>query len=152
MMIVVTKSWRRLTRIPPSVQFDKWPLFKRTIPFPCNVCNALYTDSELGEPIHQCIDYPTLHNRIILLPVRKIAIHMPCEWQASRLAIFHLFPPLLLINVDLQENPAISDRLKMILKNPRLLDLMSIIIFSTAFFIYVFDYWVITNHDNDYDY
>ena len=77
---------------------------------------------------------------------------MPCEGQVSRLAIFHLFPPLLLLNVDLQENPAISDRLKMILKNPRLLDLMSIIIFSTAFFIYVFDYWVITNHDNDYDY
>merc|ERR1712051_264745 len=35
-----------------------------------------------------------------------------------------------------QENPAIRDRLKMILKNPRLLDLMSIIIFSTAFFLY----------------
>merc|ERR1712223_365712 len=51
-----------------------------------------------------------------------------------------------------QENPAISDRLKMILKNPRLLDLMSIIIFSTAFLIYVFDYWVITTRDNDYDY
>jgi len=50
-----------------------------------------------------------------------------------------------------QENPTIRDRLKMILKNPRLLDLMSIIIFSTAFFLYVFDYWVITNHDNDYD-
>ena len=51
----------------------------------------------------------------------------------------------------LKENPAIRDRLKMILRNPRLLDLMSIIIFSTAFFLYVFDYWVITNHDNDYD-
>ena len=58
---------------------------------------------------------------------------------------------LMIMTITMKENPAIRDRLKMILKNPRLLDLMSIIIFSTAFFLYVFDYWVITNHDNDYD-
>ena len=57
----------------------------------------------------------------------------------------------MIMTINKKENPAIRDRLKMILKNPRLLDLMSIIIFSTAFFLYVFDYWVITNHDNDYD-
>lgn len=49
------------------------------------------------------------------------------------------------------EKPAISDRVKMILKNPRKLDLMSIITFSISFFLYLFDYWVITNHDNDYE-
>ena len=49
------------------------------------------------------------------------------------------------------ENPKCCDRIKWIIKNPRQLDRISIILFSSAFVVYNFNYWLITNHDNDPD-
>jgi len=44
--------------------------------------------------------------------------------------------------------PNIRDRICMILKNPRKLDLLSIILFSSCFSLYNFNYWVIRDHSN----
>jgi len=49
-----------------------------------------------------------------------------------------------------RERPGISDRIHMVYKNPRLLDLISIIMFSICFFLYNFHYWVLADHDTDY--
>merc|ERR1712212_981941 len=49
------------------------------------------------------------------------------------------------------ESSTLRDRAYMVYKKPRLLDLISIIFFSSTFVLYNFHYWVITNHDNDYD-
>lgn len=48
-----------------------------------------------------------------------------------------------------REKPKLIDRLHMVYKNPRILDLISIITFSSSFALYNFNYWVVANHQVD---
>ena len=47
-----------------------------------------------------------------------------------------------------QERPNLRDKICMILKNPRRLDKLSIIIFSMSFALYNFNYWVLMDHSS----
>ena len=47
------------------------------------------------------------------------------------------------------ESPTLRERLYMVYKKPRLLDLISIILFSSTFVLYNFHYWVIADHKYD---
>ena len=46
------------------------------------------------------------------------------------------------------ESPTLRDRAYMVYKKPRLLDLISIILFSSTFVLYNFHYWAIADHSN----
>jgi len=46
-------------------------------------------------------------------------------------------------------HPGLCGRLHMVFNNPRLLDLISILTFSSLFFLYNLYYWVLTDHDVD---
>ena len=48
-----------------------------------------------------------------------------------------------------RDKPKLIDRLHMVYKNPRILDLISIITFSSSFALYNFNYWVLANHQVD---
>jgi len=47
------------------------------------------------------------------------------------------------------ESPTLRERVYMVYKKPRLLDLISIILFSSTFVLYNFHYWVIADHKYD---
>jgi hypothetical protein len=47
------------------------------------------------------------------------------------------------------ESPTLKDRAYMVYKKPRLLDLISIILFSSTFVLYNFHYWAIADHKYD---
>jgi len=48
-----------------------------------------------------------------------------------------------------RESPSVMDRIHMVYKNPRILDLISIIVFSSCFAVYNFHYWVTADHTAD---
>jgi len=48
-----------------------------------------------------------------------------------------------------RQNPGICGRIHMVFNNPRILDLLSIVLFSFSFILYNLWYWALADHDVD---